>query len=239
MLRRLTGLTWPCRRNRDGEVMTDRSDLTRFIRRSIADRQAALPGPLRDLHRAVLQRFLETGAAPTQRWVRQAALEAGLDPSALDELAAADAVHIANGIVAVAYPFSATATPHRVTLDGLPPVYAMCAIDALGLPAMAGRDGRITSADPLDGQPIEVTNRGGTWSWSPAGAVAVAGRATDRGTDCGSFEVMCPNTTFHASRGSAQAYLASRGDLDAEILDQATAIELGRHNFGPLLDGRA
>ena len=182
--------------------MTDSTSLTRFTDGSIASRQAALPVPLRDLHRAVLRRFLETGAAPTARWVRQAATELGLDASAVDELDTADAVHITNGVVAVAYPFSGIPTPHRVELDGLPAVHAMCAIDALGLPVMAGRDGRITSADPRDGTPIEVTAHGGTWSWTPAGAVVVAGRATGCGTECGSFEVMCPNTVFHASRAS-------------------------------------
>jgi hypothetical protein len=48
----------PIRRN----LMTDSTSLTRFTDGSIASRQAALPGPLRDLHRAVLRRFLETGA---------------------------------------------------------------------------------------------------------------------------------------------------------------------------------
>jgi alkylmercury lyase len=123
-----------------------KTDLTRFTSGSIAGRQERLPGPLRGLHRAVLRRFLATGAPPTAGWVLQAAAEAGLDASAVNELAAADAVHMVNGMVAVAYPFSGTPTPHRVELDGLPAVYAMCAIDALGLPAMAGRDGRITSA---------------------------------------------------------------------------------------------
>jgi Alkylmercury lyase len=133
--------------------MTDLTDLTRFTSSSIASRQDRLPGPLRGLHRAVLRRFLATGAPPTARWVRQAAAETGLDASALDDLSAADAVHISNGVVTVAYPFSGIATAHRVALDGLPAVYAMCAIDALGLPAMAGRDGQITSADPADGTP--------------------------------------------------------------------------------------
>jgi NAD-dependent dihydropyrimidine dehydrogenase PreA subunit len=155
--------------------MTELDNLTRFTGGGIAGRQAALPGPLRDLHRAVLRRFLETGAAPTRRWARQAALDTGLD----------------------------------------------------------------ASADPHDGAPVEVTVSGGTWSWTPAGAVAVAGRATDCGTECGSFEALCPHTVFHASRESAQAYLADRGDLDAEILDQDTAIECGRLNFGPLLAGPA
>ncbi len=219
--------------------MTDLTDLTRFTSGSIAGRAERLPGPLRELHRAVLRRFLETGAAPTARWLRQAAAEAGLDASAVDELAAADAVHVANGIVAVAYPFSGTPTPHRVALDGLPAVYAMCAIDALGLPAMAGRDGHISSDDPHDGTPIEVTVRGGTWSWTPAGAVVVAARATDCSTDGDSFEVMCPHTIFHASAESARAWLAGHGGLDAQILDQATAIECGRLNFGPLLTSPA
>ena len=215
------------------------ADLTRFTDGSIAGRQAALPGPLRGLHRAVLRRFLDTGAPPTERWVRQAAAGRGLDASALDQLDAADAVHVVNGVVAVAYPFSGTPTPHRAWLDGLPAVWAMCAIDALGLPAMAGRDGRITSADPADGTPIEVTVRDGTWSWTPAGAVVVAARAAGRGTDCGSFEVMCPHTVFYASRPSALAWLAGHGGLDAEILDHEAAIECGRLNFGTLLTGPA
>jgi len=217
--------------------MTDLTDLTRFTSGSIAGRQERLPGPLRQLHRAVLRRFLEAGAPPTARWLRQAAADAGLDASAVDELAAADAVHVVNGMVAVAYPLSGTPTPHRVELEGLPAVYAMCAIDALGLPAMAGRDGQVTSADPRDGTPVVVTVRNGTWTWTPPAAVVVAGRTTGCGTDCGSYEAMCPNTVFHASRESAHAYLADRGDLDADILGQDTAIEAGRLNFGALLGG--
>src|SRR5215470_15822395 len=203
--------------------MTDLTDLTRFTSGSIAGRQERLPGPLRDLHQAVLRRFLAAGAPPTARWLRQAAADAGLDASAVDDLAAADAVHLVNGVVAVAYPFSGTPTPHLVELDGLPAVYAMCAIDALGLPAMTGREGLITSADPHDGTVITVTARGGIWSFKPAAAVVVAGRATDRGTECTSFEAMCPNTVFHASAENALAYLARHGRLDAEILDQDTA----------------
>ncbi len=219
--------------------MTDLTDLTRFTSGSIAGRAERLPGPLRGLHRAVLRRFLATGAPPTARWVRQAAAETGLDATALDTLAAADAVHVANGVVTVAYPFSGTPTPHRVELDGLPAVYAMCAIDALGLPAMTGRDGQISSADPHDGTPIVVTARGGTWSWAPAATVVVAGRATDRGTECDSFESMCPHTVFHAGAQTARASLARHGGLDAQILSQDTAIECGRLNFGTLLTGPA
>jgi hypothetical protein len=215
--------------------MTSTDDLDRFTGGGFAVRQSRLPLPLQGLHRAVLRRFLETGAAPTARWVRQAAADLGLPGSAPGDLEAADAIHIANGVVTVAYPFSGVPTRHLAELDGLPAVYAMCAIDALGLPFMAGRDGRITSTDPRDGAPIVVSVRNGIWSWTPAGAVVVMARATDCGTECGFYEVTCPNTVFHASRASAQAYLAGRDNLDAEILDQDTAIASGRLNFGPLL----
>jgi hypothetical protein len=57
---------------RKGNLMTDLTDLTRFTSGSVAGRQQRLPGPLRDLHHAVLRRFLATGAPPTARWVRQA-----------------------------------------------------------------------------------------------------------------------------------------------------------------------
>jgi hypothetical protein len=202
-----------------------------------ASRQAALPGPLRELHRAVLRRFLQTGDPPATGWIAGAAAGLGLSDAAVAELEAADLVHAADGVVAVAYPFSGTPTRQQVELDGFPAVYAMCAIDALGIPAMTGRDGRITAVDPRGGTPIVISVRGGGWRWTPATAVVVFGSTRDRGTDCGSWEVMCPNTTFHASRDSARAYLAARGDIDGQILDQASAVERGRRNFGPLLGG--
>ncbi|MGH3274196.1 MAG: organomercurial lyase, partial [Streptosporangiaceae bacterium] len=126
-------------------------------------------------------------------------------------------------------------------LDGFPAVYAMCAIDALGIPAMAGRDGRIAATDPRDGAPVVVSVKGvgevsgGQWRWTPPGAVVVFARTTDCGTDCASWEMVCPHVTFHASRDSAQAYLAARHGIEGKILGRQAAVERGRRNFGPLL----
>jgi Alkylmercury lyase len=212
--------------------MTDPDELRRG---GGAERQACIPAPLRDLHRAILRRFLATGTPPTARWITNTAAALGLDATALADLQTADLVHIADGTVTVAYPFSGTPTRQRVELDGFPAVYAMCAIDALGIPAMAGSDGRITATDPHDDGPVQVTVRGRTWTWTPPGTVVVYGRAAGCATDCGSWEAMCPHTTFHASRGSAQAYLAARPGIDGEILGQQAAIDLGRRIFGPLL----
>lgn len=215
--------------------MTDPNELWR----GSAERQAAIPGPLRDLHRAILRDFLRAGTPPTTRWITEAAAGLGLGGTALADLQAADLVHTAGDAVTVAYPFSGRPTRQRVELDGFPSVYAMCAIDALGLPAMAGRDGRIIATDPHDDAPVRVSVQGRTWTWNPAGAVVVYGRTAGDGAGCRSAEAMCPHTTFHASRGSAEAYLAARPGIDGEILDQRAAIELGRRIFGPLLGTQA
>src|SRR5258708_39935432 len=56
-------------------------------------------------------------------------------------------------------------------------VWSMCAIDALGIPAMLGQDVVITSADPVTGEPVTVTagpDRGTVWE--PPGAVVFVGR---------------------------------------------------------------
>jgi hypothetical protein len=215
------------------------TDLIMPRRGGTAGRQGSLPAPLRQLHRAILRRFLETGTPPATAWITDTAAALGLGAAALAELEAADLVHTAGGAVTVAYPFSATPTRQRVHLDGHPAVYAMCAIDALGIPAMAGHDGRIAATDPHGDAPVEVSVQGGVWAWTPPGAVVVYGRTTDCGTGRTSREVMCPHTTFHTSRSSAQAYLAARPGIDGEILGQRAAIKLGRQIFGPLLSGTA
>lgn len=207
----------------------------RRTRRGSAGRQSGLPAPLIELHRAVLRQFLHAGLPPSREWLLAAAEGLGLSESAIDSLAAADLVHLADGVVAVAYPFSGTPTCQLVELDGLPAVYAMCAIDALGIPAMTGRGGRITATDPHDGAAVVVSVRGREWTWTPADSVILYGSATGCEPGRASREVMCPHTTFHASRGSAQAYLAEHPGIEGEILGQRAAVRLGRRFFGPLL----
>ena len=111
----------------------------------------------------------------------------------------------------------------------------LSAIDALGIPAMAGRDGRITATDPHDDGPVRVSVRAAPGPRPRPGRSSSTARTAGCGTDCGSWEAMCPHTTFHASRGSARAYLVARPGIDGEILGQQAAIDLGRHIFGPLL----
>jgi hypothetical protein len=98
----------------------------------------------------------------------------------------------------------------------------------------------VAVAYPFSGPPTrQQVERGGQWRWTPAGAAVVYGRTADCGTDCGSWEVMCPHTTFHASGDSARAYLAAQHGIEGEIMSQLAAVKLGERTFGPLLGGMA
>jgi hypothetical protein len=122
---------------------------------NVHERQAGLLEPLRDFHRRLLGGFSTRTGPPEPGPVRAMAVELGLDQrQALGVLAAADLVHIdpASGTISVAYPFSGRPTPHRVQFDDGIQVWAMCALDALGIPQMTRRDAQISSTDPASGQ---------------------------------------------------------------------------------------
>jgi hypothetical protein len=203
--------------------------------RGTATRQANLPPGLRAMHQAVLTAFLNTGAAPTAEHLVELAGWLGLPPAeATARLAAADLVHLdRSGAATVAYPFSGTPTRHRVELPGRPPVWAMCAVDALGLPRMTGQNAQITSTDPHTGDPIRVEVVGATWAWRPTAAVVLLGctRTADGPRSC----CTCPHINFHVDHAHAAAYLADHPELAGQIVDQITAVDIAGRTFGPLL----
>lgn len=197
----------------------------------VAARQVGLPTTTRLVHHAVLRAFLATGQAPHRD---DLGLPEGVDAAkAFRRLDEVDLVHLDDGRVAVAYPFSGVPTGHVVRLDGTAaPVHAMCAIDALGILLMAGRDGVIESADPDDGRSIRVERRGETWRWSPEDTVVLL--AQTRG--CGpAADCLCPTITFHGDRRRAEEYLRDRVELTGIVLDQAQAVRIADWSFGLLL----
>ena len=202
-------------------------------------RQATLPGPLQAFHRALLGAFLTETGPPDLRIVGWLAADQELEPeAALAALAAADLVHDdpATGRIRVAYPFSGMATPHRVELAEGPTVYAMCALDALGVPQMTGRYGRIRSTDPTSGQPITVEVDDERWGWEPVTTVVLAGTATVSEA-CGSVaDCCCPYINFHASPAAADTYRQAHPAMAAELLEQAEAVAAARWTFGGLLN---
>jgi Alkylmercury lyase len=205
-----------------------------WVGAGVTARQAALPGPLLRLHRAILAYFLEHGGPPARPWLDGEAGGIGLDPAAaFAELAAADLVHVDGvGTVRAAYPFSGAASGHEVRLDGRPAVWAMCALDALGIPQLDGRDGTIAAADPHTGEPIRVHVSDERWRWHPGATSVLVAHASS--SECAA-QCACPFVNFVASPDHARAYLAGHPDLNGHLLSQQAAVGLAGEVFGSLL----
>lgn len=195
-------------------------------------RLSALTGGERRLYRSILTSFRAGTALGRDELAELASrLDLELEP-ALARLAREDLVHAdEHGSILVAYPFSGRPTAHRVFFDGHE-VYAMCAIDALGIAPMLGEAIEICSRDPLTDEEINVQlEPDGQGSWRPREAVVVCGTAGG-GDACSGC---CPVLNFFASTTSAQRWLASRPDVRGTVFSMEDAIAAGRVVFGDVL----
>jgi hypothetical protein len=151
----------------------------------------------------------------------------------LSELAAGDFLTLAgHGRIAAAYPFSAQPTGVQVRLANGVDVTSMCAIDALGIPAMLGCDAVIDSRDPVTGAPIQVRATGGVMTWEPAGTVVYYGARREPGP---SAAVCYGYLRFFESRAAAEQFAAAHPEAEGSVLGQEEARGLGEEIFGPLL----
>lgn len=195
---------------------------------------AALTPPARQLHLAVLEAFTASGRPPSRAAIERAAGDLGADPAGLiAELADRDVVAFdSGGEVRAAYPYSPVPTAHRVSSEGGPALYAMCAIDALGISAMTGRPVTVTSAEPGTGTPITVRVDGEVATWLPDTAVVYAG-ATGDGC-CPSVERTCGFINFFTTPERAHTWAEHPG-VTGVVLDQTQALGYGVAEFGALL----
>ncbi len=205
-----------------------------MLGRSGRGRVAPAERGLRAVHQAVLRSFVSTGAPPSTAGLAQYAAPFDV-VQVLAELADGDFVYLDDaGKIAAAYPFSALPTPHRVQLQGSATVFAMCAIDALGISAMAGVPVEIQSADPSTGHAVTVHVDGFSSTWDPVSTVVYVGRARGQ---CGgpSAAVCCGYMNFFAARGAAETWAASHPGISGGILEQDRALQMGTSIFGQLL----
>ena len=144
------------------------------------------------------------------------------------------AIHRNPGDPAVthAYPFSNERTAHRVRLADGPEVFAMCAIDALGMPFMLKREASIESLCEDCGVAvrIEVQDRE-IVGHSPADTVVWLG---ERAADCVAATDLCPNLNFFCSP-SHLARWKERANARGEQLDLQQALIRGRQVFEHLM----
>ncbi|MFI6683202.1 organomercurial lyase [Streptomyces sp. NPDC050485] len=189
---------------------------------------------LRAVQQTVLRHFATTGSAPGPAVLEPVAARFGRSArDVLAELAAEDFLTLdESGAIRAAYPFSAVPTAHRVSIAGGSEAWSMCAIDALGIPAMLGTDAVISPADPLNGTPVTVTVTGGRTEWEPRGAVVFVGRRSGPGP---AAAVCCDTLNFFTDTANARTWAAQHQDVAGEVVDRAQAEQLGAQIFGPLL----
>lgn len=204
----------------------------------LAQRVAALSAPARVVHRAVLRAFLAAGRAPTLAELRPTARQIGVGlERVLAELVVHDVLQrVADGTIQVAYPFSNVPTPHQVQFDGAPSLFAMCVIDALGLPFMVRRPATILTQDPTDATRITITIEPASenHAWLPTTTVVLA-------NDCGREPVIkadcsCPVINAFARPEMAERWRAEHPELVVQVLTQERALAEARKIFGALLE---
>lgn len=202
---------------------------------SAMERVGTLTVAERQLHHAILRAFPRFGGPPPAAWLAEQAETAGPSSrAALEDPAAKDVIQLdpATGVIVTAYPFSGVPTPHRVEVAGGQPVYAMCAIDALGIPFMLGLDATLLSTDPVTSETIRITVCDGAATWQPATACMFAGCISGEGPIS---RTLCPMINFFASSASAEVYAAAHPEVTGTVLDQPSAVRSGRRSFGEML----
>ncbi|MFD0151181.1 organomercurial lyase [Streptomyces sp. NPDC055721] len=210
------------------------SDALDVVGRGGRGRQAPDERGLRAVQQAVLRHFATTGAAPDPVALEPAAAEAARSAGeVLAELAAEDFLTLDDqGHIRAAYPFSAAPTRHRVRIDGGVEVWSMCAIDALGIAPMLGRDVVISSTDPVTGEAVTVTAQGGAVVWEPQDAVVFVGQRPGGGP---AAATCCDALNFFTSDTSARTWATDHPGIPGRVVGQDRAEEIAKQTFGPLL----
>jgi hypothetical protein len=188
-----------------------------------------------DARKAILRGFAEEGRAPT---VYELAHVLGVAVESVREACRTLAGHDLivwrddEACIVSAYPFSGLPTAHQVLIEGDRTLYAMCAIDALGIPFMLGQGGRIRSSCFFCQKPVHVNIQD-----SMVGEVMPATLVvwfSDR-DGCCIAEVRCPLMNFFCDEAHLQAWLRRASDEQGMGLSLIESLDVGRATFGGLL----
>lgn len=153
----------------------------------------------------------------------------------LRRLAAADLLVLdgTGETVLAAYPFSSIPTPHRVHLSGRE-VFALCAVDALGITAMLKEDVRISSRCAHCGSPVEIQARPEQLTRHLPSEIVVW-FPTSEDDCCPVAQSRCPNISFFCASDHLEAWRNVNGQPPGLVLSLLEAFEAGRAIFGSLL----
>ncbi len=187
-----------------------------------------LSAEVRRLHRVLLHGLVTTGiVSPPDTLAVAAGIEPAVLPARLSELVAADyAAFDTAGRLTCLYPFSVSPTPHVVRIDGQRR-HAMCAVDALGIPAMLDREVPIEAECGACGTSVRLVVRPGEVVAADPISTVVVARRDERepaATAC------CPFTVFACTAAHGQALVAAT--TGTHLLSLAEALVQGEAIFG-------
>jgi len=231
-------------------------------------RSARLTPAAYQFYRAILRTFPARGTSPDPTELGQLAeqfkvpLAATLADCVAQDLLQLDA---ATGRIRAAYPFSGVPSMHRVTLVPGPAeggydelsvrtsqqVFAMCALDALGIPLMLRQEATIVSRDALTNERVEVniapppagaasraTFTGWSSRWDPPSAVVyarIAEHEHEHDAGCAAAGACCPITNFFVDAAHAQQWAQTYVVPDGVMLAPVEALKRAHALFGGVL----
>lgn len=205
--------------------------------KTVADRLSAarLSAQEDQVRRHVLRDFA-SGRAPTiVTLAKQCGLSSGRARETLLRLMAMDLLSLdsTGETVLLAYPFSAVPTPHRVRLTSRE-VFALCAVDALGIPAMLGETAEISSRCAHCGSKVQVQAQPDALSqYHPSEIVVWFPESED--DPCPVAQSRCPNISFFCIHEHLEVWRRGSGQPQGVVLSLLEAFEVSREIFGPLL----
>ncbi|MCI0428436.1 MAG: hypothetical protein L0Z46_10515 [Nitrospiraceae bacterium] len=137
--------------------------------------------------------------------------------------------------IRLAYPFSSVPTRHLVRFPGwddTAPVYAQCAVDALGIPFMVRQDVSIASscAHCAESVTIKIESGAIVTAYPPKTVVWAGTTRTGHAADS-----VCPTINFFCSPDHAIAWRQNQRDAAGHVLSLGEALYVGKGIFEDLL----
>lgn len=191
------------------------------------------------VHQFILKTFAKTGRCPTlvdvQREFKLASVEEA--DALIAELERLGSVHRDPGDrkITHAYPFSNEPTPHRVQLADGPQVYAMCAIDALGIPFMLKQDVEISSSCAHCGGKIEIQIQSGRITQHSPQNIVVWYPNVHEG--CVAATDLCPQVNFFCLSQHLKQWTVEHPKQTGRRLTLEQGLKGGCQAFETLLQG--
>lgn len=200
----------------------------------LAARQQQLDAELQQLHRAILNSFVEQGRplpiTEAASYLSQHSVEQAFQILARNDLIVLD---VEQQMIMGAYPLTYEVTPHVIEVNGHA-INAMCALDALSVAPMFGVETGIKSSCAISGTPVSIHMQGeqvvtaveegdnlyvGIRWQQPCGAAAHS---------------LCRDMVFLLGEEAAEKW-QQRSEIEGSVFDLPTAVAIGGAFFRPLM----